>query len=111
MLRLGEPTYVGRVRMVGRELYGGWETGNSFPINKMEGHYQGYHWFPNQTESVEVYWRADGWWWRLRVPGSPPKGAPIGPFLTSTDAYLNASGGAVLVPRATRLYKQGPALT
>jgi len=86
-----------------------WSGGNSTGV-EMEGHYQGYHWFPNQTESVEVYWRADGWWWRLRVPGCPPKGAPIGPFLTSTDAYLDASGGAILVPRPNRLYRQGPAL-
>ena len=110
MLRLGEPTYVGP-RSDGRAgTVRGWETENSFPINKMEGHYQGYHWFPNQTESVEVYRRADGWWWQLLVPGSRPKDAPTGPFLTSTDAYLNARGGTALVPRPTS-YKQGPALT
>jgi hypothetical protein len=93
---------------------GGCSTGvgdaNGFPIKKMAGHFQGYHWFPNKTGSVEVFWRADGWWWRLRAPGCPPEGAPIGPFLTSTDAYLNASGGAVLMPRPIRLDRR-PALT
>jgi hypothetical protein len=105
-------TYLRRSRSEGRVVVlRGVGDANGFPINKMAGHFQGYHWFPNKTGSVEVFWRADGWWWRLRAPGCPPEGAPIGPFLTSTDAYLNASGGAVLMPRPIRLDKQGPALT
>ena len=34
--------------------------------------------------------------------------APDGPFITSTEAYLNASGGALLMPSPSRLGKQGP---
>jgi hypothetical protein len=75
----------------------------------MAGRYQGYHSIPNNTGSIEIFWGADGWWWRSRTRGYPPHGAPIGPFLTSTEAYLNASGGAVLMPRPTSLYKQDPA--
>jgi hypothetical protein len=59
----------------------------------MAGRYQGYHWFPNKTESVEVFWRSDGWCWWRRVPGHPPKGEAVGPFLTSTEAYRNANAG------------------
>jgi hypothetical protein len=75
----------------------------------MAGLYQGYHWFPTKTGSVEVFWRADGWWSRSRAPGCPPEGVAVGPFITSTEAYLNASGGAVLMPRLKRLNRQSPA--
>src|SRR5512132_1431543 len=67
----------------------------------MAGRYQGYHYLPNNSKSVEIFWRADGWWWWPRVTGHPPDGAPIGPFLTSTEAYLSASGGGLLIPRPT----------
>ena len=67
----------------------------------MAGRYQGYHCLPNNSKSIEIFWRADGWWWWPRVTGHPPNGAPLGPFLTSTEAYLNASAGAVLMPPAS----------
>ena len=65
----------------------------------MAGRYQGYRSLANQKGSIEIFWRGDGWWWWPRKPDYPPHGAPIGPFVTSTDAYLNASGGALLMPR------------
>ena len=77
----------------------------------MAGRYQGYHYLPNNSKSIEIFWRADGWWWWWRVTGDSPDGAPIGPFLTSTEAYLNAGGGALLVPRPTTLDKLDPAIT
>jgi hypothetical protein len=76
----------------------------------MAGRYQGYHSLPNNNGTIEIFWRADGWWWSRR-PGYPAEGAPIGPFLTSTDAYLNARGGAPLIPAPQRLYRQGSATT
>ena len=77
----------------------------------MAGRYQGYHSLPNNNGTIEIFWRADGWWWWSRRPGYPAEGAPIGPFLTSTDAYLNARGGAPLIPAPQRLYRQGSAIT
>ena len=53
--------------------------------------YQGYHRFPNSTGSFEVFWRAEGWCWWPRVPGSPPKSEAVGPFVTSTEAYSTAT--------------------
>ena len=71
----------------------------------MAGRYQGYHSIASKTitskkASIEIFWRADGWWWWPRNPDYPPHGAAIGPFLTSTEAYLNANGGAALMPRS-----------
>jgi len=66
---------------------------------------------PNNTGNIEIFWGADGWWWWSRARGYPPEGSPIGPFLTSTEAYLDASGGAPPMPRPTRLYKQDPIIT
>ena len=91
--------------------WGSWGCGRSLAINKLTGRYQGYHSLPNKTGSIEIFWRADGWWWWSRAPGCPPEGALIGPFVTSTEAYLNASGGALLMPRPSSIDKQGPALT
>jgi hypothetical protein len=104
---LGEPRFGYQFGRVVAQR--GVETARSFPIKKMAGRYQGYHWLPNHTGSVEVFWRSDGWWWRSRSPGCPPEGVPTGPFITSTDAYLNASGGALLMPRPAKLENQGPA--
>jgi hypothetical protein len=59
----------------------------------MAGRYQGYHSFPNNTGSIEIFWRADGWWWWSRARDCPPNGVPSGPFLTSSEAYLDARGG------------------
>ncbi len=39
-----------------------------------------------------------------------PEGAPIGPIVTSTETYLNARGGAVLIPRPVKLDREDPAL-
>jgi hypothetical protein len=72
--------------------------GHRLAIKQMAGRFQGYHYFPSKAGSIEIYWQADGWWWRSRSAGRAPEGAPVGPFITSTDAYLNASGGAVLIP-------------
>ena len=69
------------------------------PQSKHGGALPGLPRFPNKAGSIEIFWRADGWCWWSRGPGRPPEGAPIGPFLTSTEAYLNASGGAMLIPR------------
>ena len=55
------------------------------------GPYQGYHHFPDSTGSFEVFWRADGWWWWTRAADSPPKSEAVGPFVTSADAYSNAT--------------------
>ena len=67
----------------------------------MAGRYQGFH--SLNTGNIEIFWRADGWCWWSRAPGCPSESAPVGPFLTSTDAYLNANGGACLIPRPARL--------
>jgi hypothetical protein len=80
------------------------EAVRSLRNQTMAGRYQGYH--SLNTGNIEIFWRADGWWWWSRAPGYPPEGALIGPFLTSTEAYLNASGGAVLIPRPARLYER-----
>jgi hypothetical protein len=90
---------------------GSWGCGRGLAINKLAGRYQGYHSLPNKTGSIEIFWRTDGWWWWSRAPGCPPEGALIGPFVTSTEAYLNARGGALLMPRPSSVDKQGPALT
>jgi hypothetical protein len=74
---------------------GSWGCGHTLAIKQMTGRYQGYHYFPSKIGSIEIYRRADGWWWRSRSSGRPPEGAPVGPFITSTEAYLNASGGAL----------------
>src|SRR6476469_8175651 len=78
-----------------REGSGRWRLRAVSTSNKLAGRYQGYHWFPDKPGSFEIFWRANGWWWWLRVPGCLPAGEAVGPFLKSTDAYLNASGGAV----------------
>ena len=57
----------------------------------LAGRDQGYHRFPNSTESFEVFWRADGWWWWTRAADSPPKSEAVGPFVTSAEAYSNAT--------------------
>ena len=57
----------------------------------LAGRYQGYHSFPNNTGSFEVFWRADGWWWWTRAADSPPKSEAVGPFVTSAEAYSNAT--------------------
>ena len=69
--------------------------------HNMAGRYQGFH--SLNTGNIEIFWRADGWCWWLRAPGCPSESAPVGPFLTSTDAYLNANGGACLIPRPARV--------
>ena len=81
------------------EVIGVWGVRALVRNRNMAGLYQGYHSFPNKAGSIEIFWRADGWCWWSRGPGRPPEGAPIGPFLTSTETYLNASGGAMLIPR------------
>ena len=70
-------------------------------VVNMAGRYQGFH--SLNTGNIEIFWRADGWCWWSRAPGCPSVSAPVGPFLTSTDAYLNANGGACLIPRPARL--------
>jgi hypothetical protein len=57
----------------------------------LTGRYQGYHRVPASTGVFEVFWRARGWWWWLRAPGCAPKGEAVGPFLTTTEAYSNAT--------------------
>ena len=57
----------------------------------LAGRYEGYHSFPNNTGSFEVFWRADGWWWWTRAADSPPKSEAVGPFVTSAEAYSNAT--------------------
>jgi hypothetical protein len=63
----------------------------------MAGRFQGYHNVPN-NRMIEIFLQGDGWWWWPRADGRPPDGEPVGPFITSTEAYLNASGGTVLMP-------------
>ena len=70
-------------------------------VINMAGRYQGFH--SLNTGNIEIFWRADGWCWWSRAPGCHSESAPVGPFLTSTDAYLNANGGACLIPRPARL--------
>ena len=70
-------------------------------VINMAGRYQGFH--SLNTGNIEIFWRADGWCWWSRAPGCPSESAPVGPFLTSTDAYLNANGGACLIPRPARI--------
>ena len=70
-------------------------------VINMAGRYQGFH--SLNTGNIEIFWRADGWCWWSRAPGCPSESAPVGPFLTSTDAYLNANGGACLIPRPARV--------
>ena len=72
-------------------------------VINMTGRYQGFH--SLNTGNIEIFWRADGWCWWSRAPGCPSESAPVGPFLTSTDAYLNANGGACLIPRPARVDK------
>jgi hypothetical protein len=55
----------------------------------LAGRYQGYHRFLDETGTFEIFWRADGWWWS-RAPLAP-QGEAVGPFLTSTEAYSNAT--------------------
>ena len=86
--------------------------GRRLAIKQWRGAIRGTTTFQTNSKSIEVFWRADGWWWWWsRVTGHSPDGAPIGPFLTSTEAYLNARERAFLIPRPTRLDKQGPAIT
>ena len=66
-------------------------------VINMAGRYQGFH--SLNTGNIEIFWRADGWCWWSRAPGCPSVSTPVGPFLTSTDAYLHANGGACLIPR------------
>src|SRR6476620_8219604 len=68
----------------------------------MAGRFQGFHQFP-KNQNVEIFWQADGWWWWSRAPGSHPGSKPVGPFTTSTEAYLHARGGALLMPCPTIL--------
>jgi hypothetical protein len=49
--------------------------GHTLAIKQMTGRYQSYHYFPSKIGSIEIYWRADGWWWRSRSSGRPPEGA------------------------------------
>jgi hypothetical protein len=42
-------------------VLGGAGTGSQ--SNKLAGRCQGYHDFSSKIGSIEVYWRADGWWW------------------------------------------------
>ena len=63
----------------------------SFARRKLTGRYQGYHRVPASTGVFEVFWRAHGWWWWLRAPGCAPKGEAVGPFVTTTEAYSNAT--------------------
>ena len=72
-------------------------------VINMAGRYQGFH--SLNTGNIEIFWRADGWCWWSRAPGCSSESAPVGPFLTSTDAYLHANGGACLIPRPERLDK------
>ena len=76
-------------------------VGSHRGVINMAGRYQGFH--SLNTGNIEIFWRADGWCWWSRTPGCPSVSAPVGPFLTSTDAYLNANGGACLIPRPARL--------
>ena len=48
---------------------------------------------PEAFRDIPAEPTAGGAW--LRAPGCLPAGEAVGPFLKSTDAYLNASGGAV----------------
>src|SRR5262245_8018644 len=34
--------------------------------------YRGYHSFRKQLRNIEIFWRADGWWWWSRARGYPP---------------------------------------
>src|SRR4029077_16043322 len=99
------PYFSGNLRHVDSvcEVIGVWGVRALVRNRNMAGRYQGYHSFPNKAGSIEIFWRADGWCWWSRAPGRPPEGEPIGPFLTSTEAYLNASGGAMLIPRPAPL--------
>jgi hypothetical protein len=83
--------------------FAGWVSrgGLSTGVINMAGRYQGFH--SLNTGNIEIFWRADGWCWWSRAPGCPSESAPVGPFLTSTDAYLNANGGACLIPRPARV--------
>src|SRR6185503_14612401 len=74
-------------------------------VINMAGRYQGFH--SLNTGNIEIFWRADGWCWWSRTPGCPSVSAPVGPFLTSTDAYLNANGGLALF-RAPRGLIESP---
>ena len=79
--------------------FAGWVLRGGY--HNMAGRYQGFH--SLNTGNIEIFWRADGWCWWSRAPGCPSESAPVGPFLTSTDAYLNANGGACLIPRPARV--------
>jgi len=63
----------------------------------MAGRYQGYHCLHSRDgdTSFEIFWQQNGWFWRPRSPGSLPEGQAIGPFTTSTEAYLNARNDRV----------------
>jgi hypothetical protein len=95
-----------RSRLAAVGVWGVWAKARN---QTMAGRFQGYHYFPSKIGSIEIYWRADGWYWRSRSPGRPPESEPVGPFMTSTEAYLNASGGAVLMPPPASLNSRAAA--
>ena len=71
--------------------------------NELAGRYQGFHRCRNETRSFEVFWRSDGWWWWLRPAGCSPEGEAVGPFLTSTQAYRNATSQQMTQPNLPKL--------
>ena len=44
-----------------------------------------------QHGDLEIFLRANGWWWWTRAPGSAPKSEAVGPFQTTTEAYSDAT--------------------